>query len=348
MLTKLLTSLLLFNQIVTTLHTEPYYWTTVRSIMTPTSYFRSYCFILSLGFLFTRCSEAPTASSGELPICEQFHSEFLTIPFEFTSKQDTIPVHASHNGILETFSIKNNSRVRKGIVVAQIENKTAYWKLHDLKSALKTKLESLNFPKILEPVEPTWRNYGKSIELDKLLPSVPEFSYREEMKFLEENGIIADINEIILAEIRMLPFFTKAPSSGKFYQFIQSGTIVKKGQVIGAIVRQDGITIKPLSEINLISAGLQFELNDKVITTYDPKKKAFVLKQMKTKLNGRYTLRSKQTMVRIPNSVIQNGTIRIVENRKMKRKTIVPLLRTKAYTFIASNGKPICVIRTQE
>lgn len=348
MLTKLLTSHTLYYQIVTGLVLEPYYWKTVSIIMTPIFHFRSYCFLLSLSLLYTGCSEAPSAPSGQLPICEELKSEFLKVSFEFTNTQDTIPVRASHNGILESFSVKNNSRVRKGIVVAQIENKAAYLRLRDQKSTLKTKLESLNFPKILESVEPTWRNYAKSIELDNLLPEVPKFSYREEIKFLEESGIVAAINEIILSEKRMLPYFTKSPGSGKFYQGTQSGTLVKKGEVIGEIVQQDGIAIKPLSEMSLISSNLQFELDDQVITTYDSTKKAYVLNKKGTKLNGTYSLQSKQPLVRIPNSSIQNGTIRIVENGNVSRKKIIPLMRTKEYTFIASNGKPICLIRFQE
>lgn len=316
--------------------------------MSTASFFHARWFIVSLCILLTGCQEGPSVLRSKTPPCDQITSAILKIEFEFIPKLDTIPVRAPQSGILESYSIASNTYVGKGIVVAHIENRNAYLHLSEQKSSLKSKLESLDFPKILQPVESTWRNYGKSIELDNLLPPVPEFSYREEMKFLEENGIVAAINEIILSEIRMLPYFTKAPSSGKFYQDIQSGTLIKKGEVIGEIVRQDGIAIKPLSEMSLISSKLQFELNDKVITAYDPKKKAFVLKQMGTKLNGKYSLRSKQPLVRIPNSAIQNGTIRVVEKGKMKRKTIVPLLRTKEYTFIASNGKPICLIRIQE
>lgn len=313
--------------------------------MTPPTHFRTYCFAIGISLFLIGCSDPSPKDAMEHIICEQIDSKPLELSFQFAQKQDSIPIRATHSGILESFSIKSNAIIRKGIVVAHIENRDAYLNLRDQKSRLKSDLAKLEFPKILEPTETTWREYGESIQLEALLPEVPKFSFREEMNFLKEKGIIAEINSIILSEIRMLPYFTKAPTGGKFIQIKNPGTEIKKGDVIGVIVKKSGIEIQPEeNSLRYVSADFQFELDNKTIISYDTNKHSFVLKQNERNLSGTYSLQSIQALVRIPNSAIKNGTIGVLENGIISRKKITPLIRTAEHTYIASSEKSICLV----
>ena len=312
--------------------------------MSTASFFHTRWFIVSLCILLTGCQEGPSVLRSKTPPCDQITSAIMKIEFEFIPKLDTIPVRAPQSGILESYSIASNTYVGKGIVIAHIENRNAYLHLREQKSSLKSKLESLDFPLILSQVEQKWRDYGKSIQLDNLLPQTPEFSYQEEIKHLEATGVVSAINEIILAEIRMLPYFIKSPEIGKFHQYLKSGSTVNKGDVIGVIVTNKGTSIKPLADMKLHTSKLQFAYEGKVIISYDPQKQEFTRMKHRVALRGKHTLQSTQPLFRIPNTAIQHGQIRLLEKGHVFRKQITPLIHSNDYTYVHFMQKQICLI----
>ena len=161
---------------------------------------------------------------------------------------------------------------------------------------------------------------------------------------MEATGVVSAINEIILAEIRMLPYFIKSPEIGKFHQYLKSGSTVKKGDVIGVIVTNKGTSIKPLADIKLHTSKLQFAYEGKVITSYDPQKQEFTRMKHRVALRGKHTLQSTQTLFRIPNTAIQHGQIRLLEKGRVFRKQITPLIHSNDYTYVHFMQKQICLI----
>lgn len=195
--------------------------------------------LLILAFLGIQvaCTEQPAVKPRKQPQTitttdTVFQSQ--TIPFTFTPTCDTF--FAQKKLTIEHLSVKNNQRVRKGMVVARAENQTSFNLLAKEKNSLKNLLINATPSPILSDEFEQWKQFANQIQENDLLPKIPTIQFKEEVAYLNRIGAIDHINRIIQIEQAMHVFFIQAPISGiiQFKQLKERQT-VKKGQQLFTI-----------------------------------------------------------------------------------------------------------------
>ncbi|MEM7038872.1 MAG: HlyD family efflux transporter periplasmic adaptor subunit [Bacteroidota bacterium] len=163
--------------------------------------------------------------------------------------------------------LKAGQRIRKGQIVARIDDREARLNLQSQKSQfMKAVADILADLKIdYSDRFPTWQAYFESLDVAKALPELPEVTATKEKTFLATRGIFSSYYNILSQEERLKKYKIYAPVSGAYSQvMLEPGSVAGLGSRIATLVRTDQLElVLPVQagDIAFISAGTAVEVS---------------------------------------------------------------------------------------
>lgn len=143
-------------------------------------------------------------------------------------------------------------------------------KIDDAEARLRLQSQASNFLKDLAAIAPDlkvdfpekyqkWYDYFQSIDIEKPLPALPEFSSQKEKNFMATKGILSSYYTIKAEEEKLSKYRYYAPFNGSIISVeLQSGSFVNPGSRIASVIRTDEMELTvsvPLDEIDWVKRG---------------------------------------------------------------------------------------------
>ncbi|MDH3711825.1 MAG: efflux RND transporter periplasmic adaptor subunit [Cyclobacteriaceae bacterium] len=150
------------------------------------------------------------------------------------------------------------------------------YRIDDAESRLDLKSEKSNFLRDLATILPDlkidfpetyakWDAYFQSIDIDKVLPELPEYQSEKEKTFLATKNIFSTYFSIKRSETSLNKHLVYAPFRGSYTEVaLESGAYVNPGNRIARIVRRGKLELKiPIetSEIKWVQEGNQVNVS---------------------------------------------------------------------------------------
>ncbi|MCP4125035.1 MAG: HlyD family efflux transporter periplasmic adaptor subunit [Bacteroidetes bacterium] len=141
-------------------------------------------------------------------------------------------------GVLQSSRFKEGVAYNKGQVIFTIDNSEADANVSSQRSSFYAKLLNvmpdlkLDYPEVWSK----WDAYLNSIDVQKSLPGLPDFSNDRERNFITANGIVTSYQAVKNLEIRSGKFVIRAPFNGVITAAsVQEGGLIRQGQPLGEI-----------------------------------------------------------------------------------------------------------------
>ena len=163
---------------------------------------------------------------------------------------------------------KAGTSYRKGEVILRINSDEHYANLQSLKSNFYNSITSimpdirLDYPDEFQK----WEQYLLSIDINKLIPKLPETSSDQEKFFISGKNIFSNYYNVKNQEVRLSKYRIIAPFSGTLTEaFVNPGTLVRQGQKLGEFINPDvfELNVSVKSEYSdLLKVGKTVTLNN--------------------------------------------------------------------------------------
>ncbi len=143
----------------------------------------------------------------------------------------------------------------KGQILYRVNNDEAFYSLSARKTQLSNLVVSalpdieLDFPAELNK----WLKFNESIQVSKMLPSLPSINSTKEKMFMTSRGVLAEYYNIRSQEARMEKYIYVAPFSGTVIEtYAEPGAIANPGTRLARIAKTNDFEIKvPISIENI-------------------------------------------------------------------------------------------------
>ncbi|GAB4416699.1 MAG: hypothetical protein OHK0039_26250 [Bacteroidia bacterium] len=143
--------------------------------------------------------------------------------------------------------LKTGQRFSSGQVMFRIDDSEARLALYAQRSSFMNAVAGIlpdlriDFPNAL----PRWQAYFEAIEVEKLLPALPEATSSSEKVFLSTRNILNQYYNIKSAEERLSKYVVRAPYSGSYIEVNQEvRSRVNAGSVVARIARSNRLEIE--------------------------------------------------------------------------------------------------------
>lgn len=155
--------------------------------------------------------------------------------------KNRVELYSEVQGVLRSSSkpFKPGQLFKKGQSLLRLDDTEFYSSVKAQKSEFYNLLAAtipdlnLDFPE----VAPKWRNYLNSLDVNKVLPELPEMSSDKENYFINGRGIVSSYYNIKNLENRLSKFQIRAPFDGILTQaLVNEGTLVRNGQKLGEFI----------------------------------------------------------------------------------------------------------------
>ncbi len=159
--------------------------------------------------------------------------------------------------------LKEKKKKKKGSLLFRIDDAESRLDLKSVKSNFLRDLATIlpdlkiDFPETYAK----WNAYFQSIDIDKVLPELPEYQSEKEKTFLATKNIFSTYFSIKRSETNLNKHLVYAPFNGSYTEVaLESGAYVNPGNKIARIVRRGKLELKvPIetSEIKWVQEGNQ-------------------------------------------------------------------------------------------
>ena len=238
--------------------------------------------ILSAGILaggyfgYKNLSQKPEDSRPKPPpIVKSVYAESVentSIPLRIISSGQLVATRrvtltSEVTGVLVSSRFKEGVTYNKGQVIFTINNSETNANVSSQRSSFYSTLLTimpdlkLDYPEIW----PKWDAYLNSIDIEKNLPPMPEFTTDRERNFITANGVVTSFQNCKNLEIRSGKFVIYAPFNGVITQAnVQEGGLVSQNQPLGEISSLGDYELElpvNISYLEYLKVGQQIELS---------------------------------------------------------------------------------------
>lgn len=217
--------------------------------------------------------EAPPVSAPPRPV-----KLVKTMPAELSSEAprvyvqgrvralDRIEVFSEVGGVIlpQEKEFRTGVRFRKGEVLLKLDDSELRMSLIAQRSAFLQLLTGAlaDFKVDFSDRYETWRDYTASLNVEALLPVLPDPATDQEKFFLSNRGILNQYYTIRSSEERLAKFTLRAPFDGEVSNaLVNPGALVRVGQKIGDFVSKNSFEIEsaiPEDALRVVRVGDRF------------------------------------------------------------------------------------------